>query len=60
MEVDALGLIQILESDDAAVDFKEPVNYEALQLYDYPKIVKKPMDLSTVKVSLLKSSIEQN
>jgi len=29
--------------------FREPVDWKNLDLYDYPKIVKKPMDLGTVK-----------
>lgn len=29
--------------------FKEPVDFEGLGLTDYPKIVKKPMDLGTIK-----------
>ena len=32
--------------------FKEPVDYELLNLTDYPKIIKKPMDLGTVRNNL--------
>ena len=32
--------------------FREPVDWKNLDLYDYPKIVKKPMDLGTVKRKL--------
>ena len=32
--------------------FRIPVDYEAFGLTDYPKIVKKPMDLKTVKKNL--------
>ena len=28
--------------------FREPVNYESLGFFDYPQIVKHPMDLGTV------------
>lgn len=37
--------------------FKEPVDWERLELLDYPDIVKNPMDLGTLKVfSFLYSS----
>lgn len=29
--------------------FRDPVDWEALELYDYPEIIEKPMDLNTVK-----------
>jgi hypothetical protein len=29
--------------------FREPVNWKALNLFDYPKIITNPMDLSTIK-----------
>ncbi|GBG86330.1 hypothetical protein CBR_g41323 [Chara braunii] len=32
--------------------FNEPVNWVQLKLYDYPKIIKKPMDLGTVRRKL--------
>jgi hypothetical protein len=32
------------------------VDYKALQLYDYPKVVKKPMDLGTIQSKLLNGS----
>lgn len=32
--------------------FREPVDWEGLGLYDYPVIIKNPMDLSTVKKKL--------
>jgi hypothetical protein len=32
--------------------FREPVDWEALQLFDYPVIIKHPMDLTTVKKKL--------
>jgi hypothetical protein len=33
--------------------FQEPVKYEDLKLFDYPLIVKQPMDYSTMKSKLL-------
>lgn len=44
-------LNDLLERQEADI-FKEPVNYELLGLTDYPKIIKKPMDLGTVKSNL--------
>lgn len=32
--------------------FREPVDWEALDLLDYPQIIKKPMDLGSVKDNL--------
>ena len=32
--------------------FREPVDYELFGFFDYPKVVKKPMDLGTVKKNL--------
>lgn len=44
------GLIQQLEKDENSGPFLFPVNYEELKLLDYPLVIKRPMDLSTVKV----------
>ena len=41
-------------SDKNSGPFQEPVDYEGLQLYDYPSIIKHPMDLGTCKDKLLK------
>lgn len=38
--------------------FHEPVNYIALNLFDYPKIVKYPMDFSTIKRKLTLNAYE--
>lgn len=46
-----LLLIQTLENDPQAAEFRHPVDYVRLGLLDYPSIVRQPMDLSTVKVS---------
>lgn len=34
--------------------FREPVDYKALGLHDYPQIIKKPMDLGTIQKKLQK------
>ncbi|CAD8094714.1 unnamed protein product [Paramecium sonneborni] len=42
---------QLLDSNDS-VEFRQPVDYKALNLHDYITIVKKPMDLGTVQRKL--------
>lgn len=42
-------LIDVLASDPNAEAFLAPVEWEELELHDYPTIVKNPMDLGTVK-----------
>eukprot|EP00585_Thalassiosira_rotula_P013225 CAMPEP_0196130176 /NCGR_PEP_ID=MMETSP0910-20130528/641_1 /TAXON_ID=49265 /ORGANISM="Thalassiosira rotula, Strain GSO102" /LENGTH=323 /DNA_ID=CAMNT_0041389429 /DNA_START=89 /DNA_END=1057 /DNA_ORIENTATION=- len=37
------------------IPFREPVDWKGLQLYDYPKIITKMMDLGTIKSKLEKS-----
>lgn len=44
------SIIEELEADERSFDFLEPVDYIQLGLDDYPAIIKKPMDLSTIKV----------
>lgn len=44
-------LIEIIESNPKSQAFHHPVDYVELGLDDYPEIIKKPMDLSTVKVN---------
>ena len=46
--------IETLSKEKDAYDFLAPVDYMGLGLPDYPKIIKKPMDLGTVKDNLLK------
>ena len=46
-------IFTILEADPQAIDFLEPVDYIALNILDYPEIIKHPMDLGTVKKNLL-------
>ncbi|KAL3816421.1 hypothetical protein ACHAXA_007357 [Cyclostephanos tholiformis] len=38
-----------------SVPFREPVDWKGLQLYDYPKIITKMMDLGTIRTKLKKS-----
>ena len=42
-----------IEADPNAEEFHYPVDYEALELHDYPDVVKRPMDLSTLKRGFL-------
>ena len=44
-----------LEEVPSAVNFLDPVPYEELGLTDYPKVVKLPMDLGTVRDKLKKN-----
>jgi Bromodomain/Bromodomain extra-terminal - transcription regulation len=49
------GLIKYLEDQNESLDFLQPLDYKGLGLDDYPLIIKKPMDLSTVKKNLKNS-----
>lgn len=51
----ALTLIKHLEEQPESFDFQHPVDFKALGLDDYPLIIKKPMDLSTIKKNLKNS-----
>lgn len=42
-----------IEKDGQAYEFLQPVDYVALNILDYPKIITHPMDLGTVKKNLL-------
>ena len=46
--------LETLSKEKDAFDFLAPVDYNGLGLPDYPKIIKRPMDLGTVKDNLLK------
>ena len=46
------GVLQQLQKNRAAIVFLHPVDWKALKLPAYPKIVKNPMDLSTVEHKL--------
>ena len=45
-------IFETMEKDLQAVDFLYPVDYVALNILDYPKIITHPMDLGTVKKNL--------
>ena len=45
-------IFETMEKDPQAVDFLYPVDYVALNILDYPKIITHPMDLGTVKKNL--------
>lgn len=47
-----MALLNQIEKEPKAEPFKDPVDWKALDLQDYPKIVKRPIDLSTIKDSL--------
>ena len=51
-------LLQCLLDSSDSYDFRTPVDYVGLRLVDYPLIVKKPMDLGTVKKYLNSNSYE--
>ena len=46
-------IFDTMEKDHHAYDFLAPVDYIALNILDYPKIITHPMDLGTVKKNLL-------
>ncbi|OMJ94032.1 hypothetical protein SteCoe_2957 [Stentor coeruleus] len=46
------SLLKYLEEQNESMDFLQPLDYKSLGLDDYPLIIKKPMDLSTVKKNL--------
>jgi len=51
-------LIQSLIDSPDSYEFRSPVDYVTLGLLDYPLIVKKPMDLGTVKKNLSNNMYE--
>jgi hypothetical protein len=55
--IDCLALLEKLMDQEIAVPFNTPVDYKLLNLIDYPKIVKKPCDLGTIKEMLLAGSL---
>ena len=50
-------LQSLLDLGDSA-DFRSPVDWKGFNLIDYPIIIKKPMDLGTVKKNLNNSVYE--
>ena len=48
-----LKVFETIEKDNQSYEFLQPVDYIALKIFDYPKIITHPMDLGTVKQNLL-------
>ena len=46
-------IFDTIERDNQAYEFLAPVDYVALNILDYPKVITHPMDLGTVKKNLL-------
>ena len=46
-------IFDTMEKDNQAFEFLNPVDWEGLQILDYPKIITHPIDLGTVKKNLL-------
>ncbi len=51
-------LVQSLFDSSDSLDFRTPVDWKGFGLMDYPMIIKKPMDLSTVKRNLNNNGYE--
>jgi hypothetical protein len=49
---DMLKIVCVLISRPEAAPFRDPVDHKGLGLHDYLKIVKKPMDLNTIKKNI--------
>jgi len=47
---DCLGVLEDIMAQDSSEPFNQPVDWQTLGIPDYPKIIKKPMDLGTIKV----------
>lgn len=45
-------IINNLIARSDAIPFREPVDWKGLELFDYPKLIKRPMDLGTIKKKL--------
>jgi hypothetical protein len=43
------AILNAIEADPNAEEFHEPVDHEALELHDYMEVVKRPMDLKTLR-----------
>lgn len=48
----AKRILAKLEKQPESISFVDPVDFEALDLPDYPTVIKNPMDLGTVSVKL--------
>jgi len=45
-------ILKGMQDDDNSEAFREPVDWEAYELFDYPEIIKEPMDLGTIEDKL--------
>lgn len=43
---------QSLQDNNDSMEFRHPVDWEAMGLNDYPELIKYPMDLSTINRKL--------
>lgn len=57
---DMLKIVCVFISRPESEPFREPVDYKGLGLLDYPKIVKKPMDLGTIKRNIENNEYVKN
>ncbi|KAK8791821.1 hypothetical protein WA158_005198 [Blastocystis sp. Blastoise] len=46
---DYRALLEYFKNQESADAFREPVRWKEWQLYEYPKLVKQPMDFSTIE-----------
>ncbi len=51
-----MALLADFMAKPEAEPFNEPVDWQGLGLPDYPQIIKRPMDMGTIKVSVLFST----
>lgn len=54
-----MEIINTVWNNPLSLAFRRPVDYEKLNLYDYPMIIKCPMDLSTIKKKIKLGKYEQ-
>ena len=47
-----VGLLNKIEKEPTSGAFIDPVDWKAMNLLDYPKIVTRPMELSTIRNNL--------
>lgn len=45
-------ILKSIQENDNSEAYREPVDWEAYELFDYPEIIKEPMDLGTIENKL--------